>query len=474
MMLHIKKSNLLKIPVLFIYSIFALILCNWLINHEELTVSEWAKLCSNTAICLFLVQFIIMRTLKVKILSLEFIFMSLVYVFYLGQSFLVSIAYDFGKLIFSLSYITYGAEYYINSTKYSFSCIAFVFLGLMLGSDSRIIHSDDRSITNSFVGLGLNKSTAKVMFIISVPFELYSCLYKIYTVTTSTYLDAHASGGGILVEFMSAIFFASIMFFLMDSADDEIKCRKIFTAIVIYELITMITGQRAMGAMKIFLSVFVYYSDGRKINWKTALKLFFGIIIASYILVVIRNSRADGLTFKSLNFMTNGFLLFDVISEFGITGKVVTAAMVKTTEFAQGKSLFCSFLAVVPGWSNLFGDNLIDKYYTFVALDQQSWGSSFISDLYFDFGFYGGIAASGIYAVIVGRFFYKFKEYLINKMYGKASCYAYFVLQFIYTVRSYIFRLPRYFMYFLIIYWLCVGVVKLLWLSKYHRVAQNN
>ena len=471
MIIRIKKTLGKKLLILAIYSIFALVLCNWMINNTDLTVTRWATLCSCAALCLFIVQCVVLKLLKYSFFSLEFLFLFLTYIFYLGQTFLVSISYDFGDLSYSLAHIAFGADAYIISTKYSFSCIAFVFLGLMIGSNSKVLINKER-VRPCLIKEEFSKTTAKVMFIISLPFELYSLFSKLYIITTSTYLDAHAAGGGILIEFMSAVFFASLMFFLMDSAWNRKKNRIIFIVIIIYEAITMLTGQRAMGIMKILICVYVYYYyDGsRSINWKTGLKIFLGIIIASYALIVIRNSRATGLSLSSLNLSSNGFLPFDSISEFGITGRVVTAAMVKTTDIAAGKSVLCSFLAVVPGWSNLFGTGLIDKYYTFVALDQQSWGSSFVSDLYFDFGFAGGIIASCIYSFIVGKFIYSLKKHLFLHNFGIASCYAYFVLQLIFTVRSYIFRLPRYFIYFLLIYLICMLIARVLSSS----IRQNN
>ncbi len=466
MITHVKRSSFYKILILTVYGWFALFLSQGLINHSDLPVTQWARLCSRFALTLFLIQCLVMRVLKMKCFSLEFIFMVLSYIFYLGQTFLLSIAYDFGDLNYSIAYIAYGLHNYIESTKYSFACIAFVFLGLMLGSNGKTSYQVSKKEQRKIMHLGLDRMTAKIMFLISFPFELYSFIAKLLTMFKSTYIEAHAVGGGILVEFMSGIFFASIMFFLISSLSNRAVCRKIFIAIIAYEGITMLTGQRAMGIIKIFLCVYVYYQDGRKVNWKSGLKLGVGVLLVSYILVVIRNSRATGLSLDSLNLIPNGFLLFDVISEFGITGKVITATIAKVTKFANGKSIGCSFLAIVPGWSNLFGDNLIDKYYTFVALDQQAWGSSFVSDLYFDFGFDGGIVASTIYAFLVGRVLYKFRDFLNKKLYMQASCYAYLVLQLIYTIRSYIFRLPRYFVYFFLIYGVCHLSAKMLSSSK--------
>lgn len=446
-----------KVYLLVSYTAVSLLLSGWLLNQEETDIFAWTKLCSITALCLFICQSIIMRMLKIKVLSLEFVFVVLIYVFYLGQAFLISINYNFGDMDFSLAYVTYGVTSYIKSTKYSLCCIAFVFLGLMIGSKSahqkRLLGSkDQRSILDNYQ----EKTTVWIMFLVSAPFELYSLFSKLYIMSTSTYLDAHATGGGILVEFMSALFFASIMFFLMNLSENPVKCKILFFIIIAYEAITMLTGQRAMGIIKIFLCIFVYYYAGnKKMDLRTGVVLIIGIMTASYALVIIRNSRANGLSLASLDFSSNGFLPFDVLSEFGITGKTVTNALVKTKELAGGKSLLCSFLAIIPGWSNLFGDNLIERYYTYLALDQQAWGSSFISDYYFDFGFIGGIIASCIYAYIVGRCFSRFVLLMQKHMYAKASCYAYFTLQFIYTIRSYVFRLPRYFVYFMIIRWIC-------------------
>ena len=423
-----KKSNIVKAMTLAIYTIFALVISSWILNLDLINVNEWAFVCTWLALLLILVQSLVVKILCVKFFSLEYIFLLLCYVFYLGQTFLIHISYDFGELSFSLAYVTYGAQRYIISTKYSLICIVFVFLGLMLGCFKGCFPSFSKHHSIACRRNGMDRSTAQIMFMISAPFEFYSIGIKLFTILTSTYLDAHGSGGGMLVDLMSSLFFASLIFFLIESFERSSHGRLVFAAIILYEAFTMLTGQRAMAIIKIFICAFVYYQLDKKVNWKSAVKLVVGALILSYVIIIVRNSRAEGFSLQSFNITTNGFILFDLISEFGITGKVVTAAFAKVTEFAGGKSIGCAFLAVIPRWTSLFGGDLMEKYYTYTALNQEAWGSSFVSDFYFDFGFVGGIIASGIYAFLIGKFFLKFRTHLSAKASLSASVYAYFVL----------------------------------------------
>lgn len=462
MVIRLNKTFGTKLLLLVLYILAAVFFSIDLTQKKIGNVHEWANYCTMWSIVFIVLQCIILKIYKIGFFSLEFIFTILMYTFYLGQTFLLSISYDFGNLTYSIAYITYGTECYIESTKYSFTCILFAFVGLITVSLFKNPYQNENTIKERYnkKTWSLDLPTARLLFILSAPFELYSLGAKILTMLSGSYTEAHAVGGGILVEFMSGIFFASLVMFLLLNSKDKTRCHQTLVLIIIYEWITMLTGQRAMGIIKVFLIIFIYCKIRGRINLKTGLKYAMLFLFASYLLVVIRNTREYGLSISSLDISTNGFLLYDVLSEFGITGKVVTAAFVKTQEFAEGKSLGCAFLAVIPGWSNLFGDDLISKYYTFVALDQQAWGSSFISDFYFDFGYLGGIIASGIYTIIVGSAFKKFYTYLDEGEYLRTSCYAYFVLQYLFTIRSYVFRLPRYFLYFLIIYGGCRLIIK--------------
>lgn len=451
----VKKSHSKNSLYLVLYYIFAIIFASYVLKINESDVTEWCRICSFLALLLLITQSVAVRLININFFSLEYVFLLALYVFYLGQVFLLSISYDFGNLSYSVAYSTYGTNNYINSTKYSLLCITFVFGGLAIGANR------DKLMSFSFRSKAVSKnrkrdiSTARKMLYISLPFEIYSFIVKIYAMLTNEYSSAHEVGGGHLIKCMSGIFFAAIVFYLMDSSDDKQKCRMIFHSIVIYELIRMLTGERAYCLIQLIIYVYIYYKIGNRINWKVVGKIIPLALILVYFMIIIRNMRSSGLSLDAFNLATNGFFLYDAISEFGVTARVVLYAFAKVTEFAHGKSITCAFLAIIPGWTYLFGGELINQYYTEHALNLSSWGSAFISDFYFDFGFAGGIASSCIYGMIVGFVFLKFNRLLLEKSYMQASCYAYFSLELIFTVRSFVFRLPRYFTYFMIIYTFC-------------------
>lgn len=434
----------------FLYLGIAVITSYLILKIDEADLEGWIKWGTLIAIILLCIQTVLFKIITKRIISLEYLFLLFAYVFYMGQNLLLSIGYDFGNLSYSTYYARTVPQLYVQSGRYSLLCIVYIFAGILL---CHLIHIKDKSTAKDQNPL-YNRKIGFILIAMGAPLELYSFISKVVVMVDSGYLEAHKTGGGTLVEMASAMFFAGLILLMTAFTDKKQKCRVIYIGALLYNMMFMLTGLRAYAAIKILIFTYVYLQLGNRINFKSLIKPALGGIFLLYLFVVIRNSRISGLSLDSFNFMINENLILDVISEFSITGRVITMAFDNIMGYAYGKSILCGFLAVIPGWSHIFGRELLYKYYTFEALNQQNWGSAFASDFYFDFGFAGGIIACFIMGIMVCLFCRRLDFYIKSKNYAKIAMYSYFVMQLIYTVRSYVFRLPRYFLWFFIIYFI--------------------
>lgn len=444
------KINIKKLIFNFIYFIVAIIISCFILKIDRTNLNDWIKYGTLIALILFCIQTIFFKIITKKIISLEYLFLVFTYVFYMSQNILLFIKYDFGELAYSTFYARSAPSLYIQSGQYSLLCIIYISVGILLYN---VININDKS-TEKNKDIRYNQRIAFKLIFLGAPFELYSFISKIIAMISSGYLESHNVGGGTIIELMSGIFFAGLILLMTTSFNKKYMCTNIYIFILMYNLLSMFTGLRAYATIKILILTYVYLKINNKINFKYLIKLSFGCIFLLYLLVVIRNTRLSGLNLKDFNFTINGNLILDVISEFSLTGRVITMAFANITRYAHGMSILCGFLAIIPGWSHIFGTDLMYKYYTFEALDQQAWGSAFASDFYFDFGFIGGIIACFVFGMIVCSFCRKLDLYIEDKNYAKIAMFSYFVMQLIYTVRSYIFRLPRYFVWFFIVYFI--------------------
>ncbi len=446
--IRLNKKIAQDLLLFLVYSIFALFL-NIVFYNIQTNYENWINKSTIIILLLLLLQTVVSKILFSRLFSLEYFFSVLVFIFYFGQNILLSIGYNFSDLTYSIAYRTYGLSTYILAIKYTFSCVSCSFGGIILIQlilKNKVIPYVKESNSE------INSTFGKILLLMSLPIEGYTLLSKLIAMLNEGYKVAQGAGADVLSAFFSATLFASIIILMLSSKLNIKKCKYILLSYIAYQLFYMLTGQRALSLIRIVVIVYIYYHFVGKINFKSVMKTAIVGVVILYLLIIIRNSRVYGLSLSSLSFTVNGNILFDMISEFGITIKVITAAFARVNEFMNGKSIICGFLAVIPGWSDLFGDNLIEKYYTYVALGQQAWGSSFVSDLYFDFNFTGGIFASGIYGMIIGGACFKLNSCLTRGIVRETAIWSYVVVEMIFTIRSYIFRLPRYFLYFLLIY----------------------
>lgn len=445
MVININKR---KFYLLVLYTVFAVLLNQLIISGTITDIHSWLIRGTIIGLVMLTVQLLILRALKGSLISLEAVFLIAMYIFYGAQNFLLTIGYNFKSLSYQIAYIRFGTEKYIASNKYALLCILYGFASIVLANIT-----EEMNAYYAEKNIDVDK-LSNYLLIISFPIECYNFLAKIIAMRIGGYDASHDAATGDFIDLFSGIFFAGLILKILACEENKVKTKKILFISIFYYILYMFTGLRALALIKIIIIFWVYVKCVGHVDIKSIIRiLLFGIVL-SFILVYIRSAR------DSIAFSVNGNIFLDALSEFGITARVITANFDQVKEFSHGMSLVCSFLSTIPGWTYLFGSELMNRYYPFYALNQGAWGSSLVSDFYFDFGFIGGIVASSIYTFIFSKICGQFEKCINQKNYYYLAVFSFFALQMIWTIRSYIFRLPRYFIWFLILYWTLTSLVK--------------
>lgn len=411
-------------------------------------IKNWIAFTVPFVSILFLVQLLALIRSGTKLLSIQVLFVVLLYIFYLGQNYLLSINYDFGELSYAIAYKRYDVPHFIASNKYSIICIITFTLGLVYSNSLQLTFGEKKEYENE----DFSKRLGIFFLFFSIIPELYRVFSKAYFMIQSGYNAATEAANSTAFDFFSGIFFAGSIFYLCSLKNNRIGSRVLYIILVIFKVITMGSGQRAMAIIAIIIYTYVFLSLGNSLDKRSILRLIVAGLILLYLMIVIRNSREQGMSLDNLVLTTNGNIILDSISEWSITTFVITHAFLLVQHPANGMSLVTGFASVIPFWKKIFGDSLDLKYNTFYALDQQLIGSSFVSDFYFDFGYVGGVLACLIFGFIIGIILRKYEYYINANNFGKIGIYSFIVYQLLYTIRSYVIRLPRYYVYFIIFY----------------------
>ena len=190
--------------------------------------------------------------------------------------------------------------------------------------------------------------------------------------------------------------------------------RTIFWVVLFYLILIMIlTGSRKIQVFSILALILVYtQSLGITFSKKRALAFLIATVFLLNVLVVIRGHRFDLNTigtylfdsFSSLDFVKN--ILGEVFSESGLTSLTVASAVTvvpSSIPYEYGMTFLRTIPSIFPiGW--LVGD-FFDKASATVVINKflgLPVGSSFVEELFWNFGYYGGVFLSFVLGIFSG------------------------------------------------------------------------
>jgi hypothetical protein len=447
------KINLRKLLLLVLYCGFAALILLILNNLSELGYDEWLKTVNLLILLVFIIQIGLIKLLKNDIFSISGIFLIFSYLFHLSYPFLFFINYDLGAMSYADPTVRYGTDIFRTAVSYSLASIIMLFLGMiMVIEKSHNIDFIDAK-KNDF-----NKKLGILSIIVALPIDIYLLITRLLSMVTMGYTGDVADSS--LLLFISYLLLPGV-FLYISSIQDTRKVRIIAIGYIIYKLIGTFTGLRAYTILQIILFLYLYLKSIEKFKLKTAI---YGIITGYFMLswlIVIRNTRETGITLTSLLeiFDINNNVILNSLTEFGITINVVCITFAYQVEHVFGGQVMYSLLAIVPKVTQIFSQ--LDDNNIYNALDLFKYGGSYIADFYFDFGYWGLIACL-IYGLIIQKISNFVNKSLKSGNYYGVAIWLPVVVDIIFSVRSGTYKLPRVFIWTIIMMAILKGYLKLM------------
>ncbi len=298
----------------------------------------------------------------------------------------------------------------------------------------------------------------RIVFIIIITIVgfLADASYTIYVSIIEGYGNDEANMFTTIIRPFTFLLPAGIAFILLRTTLSLKTKNFFFFLFILYKGVSMMGGYRAFALITIVLAFYFYtrVCYRIKINFKTiAIGIIF-VYVGSIAMVGIRDTRHEGVSMAEIQELTSQSdvnPILNQLSEFGLTLNVTSVLLdAKHGEASGGDNIIIAFLSVVPGISGIIEDTNIKSLNT--ALNLQSAGGSYISDLLYDFGTYGIIPASLLFGLLFGKVFNIFESDIDRKYYNHVAFLFPVMVDFIFCIRTSMVRLPRVFVWYALIF----------------------
>lgn len=279
--------------------------------------------------------------------------------------------------------------------------------------------------------------------------------FRIISVTQSanSYSAFSDSVGSGIVDDLAYLLLPGLFFLFFSGCIKERTKKIIFILMLLYFVsMMMLTGSRKIQIFSI-LSLFLGFEFSLdKVNFsirRTSLYTFLGILVLN-ILIIIRDNRFDLVSIgpelitkiTSFNLLEN--IVGEILAETGLTVLSVVSiikVVPNLMPFQYGMTYIRTIPSVLPiGW--LLGDffNLASSTYVINSYTKLPVGSSFIGDLYWNWGYIGGAFAAFLSGILISKFMYVSRKNNIRK---NSALYFSVFSQLIILVRSELFDVFR-------------------------------
>lgn len=311
----------------------------------------------------------------------------------------------FLSLIFHLSFpfvLEYGGRYAEDVTyklkefdentfrlmvTYAYNYISLLFEGMLFYDLIRKKTDKKPFISRVLLRSSEYHRLGKILLLIFLPLDLLSLFVKLSAMfrggygesfTAGSFLKYYSSFGSYLI--LSAVF-------LLWETSSAKKSKYYLVAYIFYQVVWMFSGQRAMPVVSIILALYLYFCFGRRITIRAFIALLFGGVIGVLLLNVIREFRAVGFSGLNLRSVFSFNLLFDTLTEFGVTLNVFGYVIDGNIDHNIGFCFIYDVLFVIPKVSWLGVDT--PQFNIYEALDLSAAGSSYLAEILFDFKQFG-------------------------------------------------------------------------------------
>ncbi|MDB1944457.1 O-antigen polysaccharide polymerase Wzy [Clostridium tertium] len=266
----------------------------------------------------------------------------------------------------------------------------------------------------------------------------------------SAYSEAVSSG---ILDDLAYLMLPGVFFIFFSGCIKERSKKLMFIIVLVYLIFFMIlTGSRKIQIFSI-LSIFLAYEfslEKKRLSISRIVVYTFMAIISLNILIIIRDYRFElesigpRIVEKLFSFNLFENIIGEIFAETGIT-LLSVASIIKLVPDIMPYQYGLTYLRTLPsflpiGW--IVGDffNLASSTYVINTYTRIPVGSSFIGDLYWNWGYVGGGLSAFIFGIIISKLININDKYNIRK--GYAMYFSMFSLLII-LVRSELFDVYR-------------------------------
>lgn len=467
-----QKSNLNA----FLFFVFSLIL----ILYTYLSNNSNGFLTLSIAITIEIILFLFfLKKASGHLLSFATIFVIILAVFHFGQVFICGYWSDLIpelKLRIVLNYFSntecIGAMRIINM---SFVGIC---TGLILSARGNKLSNNLRK-NNLLVETNKNKKRALYLIAFTFPVKIIIDMVFFYFSFTSGFLNAvnWLDKFPDVIRTFGNLSMLGFGVLIVSLADDKLKQFKVFAFIMLYLLVQIISGRRSETISYITILAFLFFKtrSGKKLKLSSViLAVISGYILLTLMYTTVRMRDMDNRTIEG--FFQLFWLLFtkqnifmEAIREYGNTGYTAVCVLnnwLKHFPPSYGKSYIFGLSAVLPNIGGIVSKLIVSSTYAIqlqinrMVLDGfRNIGGSVIGELFFNFGKVGGLIASPILGILIGKINSKVNSYIESKQINKLAYYIPAMYAVLYWVRDCFGDGVREVIWGILI-WYLIGVIK--------------
>lgn len=362
---------------------------------------RWLNLLFVIIILSYILDIAVIKIVGFNIFSIIVFFITFSYLFHFGQV-IVNVLEPNYKFI-AYNYIRNVNEDIVRSSlTFCYNVIQMVVYGICCTSNKMRTKLKSRK---KYCFMNLNSFQFKLMawlfFILFGSMRIIYNLHAIKNVLLKRYTGLEgADFSGVYIQFSNFCVVGFIMLILAYSRQKR-KARLIFVFEVLFMMWGMLTGGRIYSTISIVLICYCYFKAVERIKIKNAIVvicagcLLLQVITAITTLRTTSNFNVESISQKIIS-TDNNFLL-QMLDEFGGSVYTVEETIVEipnTIQYHKGLSYIKAWLLVgVNMREGLLDETLNEVEYTRILQKQNSYGGSFIGELYYNFGYWGIVFA---------------------------------------------------------------------------------
>lgn len=450
-----KKISINKIIIRIMYIVFSVVSILLIFNIKDMEFINWKKMFVILIFSVFIIQCFFMKIIKLNIFSLSGIFLVLSYLFHFGQLIIMVLFpdYNFGRFNYYAFYDSSGLKEASGFALITILMVGFGIISSFINKHYFNIKIDSESNLKQYKMIGW------IIVFISFPIQVYIDFTKIYISITHGYLETYNIGIAGVWGSIGFLSFIGFVLLILGYSRDKKKSISLFVFIIVYLLITMISGHRGHQIIKIIFYFYVFNKAIYKIKAKNILLYgilgFFMLALLNTIMAIRSiEGKTLGLFLESLLEALKGDSLKDMIVELG--GTINTMYLViqqvpKNTSHTYGITYITSIFSIMPNiggvFTNLNNNSIYQKNIIGSAL-----GGSYIGELYYNFSYFG-IVVGFFIGSFISRISQKFDLFLENKDYLRVAYYSPLFIYILWWVRDSFYSMVRPFIWtYIVVY----------------------